>query len=146
MDSQMSAAVEIIDQRIAKLKQIKVMLLQEFGSGEAVEAPKQPEPDQQPPKQAKTYGDRPARKEQVIAAFREHGPMHRREIIENTGIPMGTVSYLMNDKDTFVKMEDGRWGLVAWQQKSKDDEEKATALLRKFGPRSMQEGPVKFPA
>lgn len=51
---------------------------------------------------------RMSRLEQLTAFLRESGPMHRSDIAERSGIPVGTLSAILND-DNFGKDEDGRW-------------------------------------
>ena len=51
------------------------------------------------------------RREMLIKFLKEDGSASRHDIIEKTGIPVGTVAYLLNDKTTFIN-EDGLWHLV----------------------------------
>lgn len=57
-------------------------------------------------------GRPPARRMQLIDYLREHGPKKRAEIIEETGMPVGTVAYLLNGEE-FTHDSKGRWSLAA---------------------------------
>ena len=54
---------------------------------------------------------RPSRRDTVMAYIEEHGPSKRARLVEATGIPKGTISYLLNDKTRFKRVEDGTWDL-----------------------------------
>lgn len=54
------------------------------------------------------------RKEQIFLFLQQHGPMLRREIIEQTGIPKYTVNSCLNDKTLFRR--DNRWQWYAKDQ------------------------------
>jgi hypothetical protein len=99
-------AIEIIDQRIQSLQRIKEMLLKEFGIEEPVHAGRKVNWDQIPgtePEAKKT------RKEFLVDFLRKHGPQTRKEIREKTKFPLGTIAFLLNDKETFQHLPDGKW-------------------------------------
>jgi hypothetical protein len=50
------------------------------------------------------------RLEEVRELLRTNGPMHRKEIREKSGLPEGTVAFLLNKKN-FKHDSDGRWTL-----------------------------------
>jgi hypothetical protein len=50
------------------------------------------------------------RLEQLHTLLREQ-PLYRREILQKTAIPKGTLGVLLHEKNGFSKREDGRWGL-----------------------------------
>jgi hypothetical protein len=52
------------------------------------------------------------RVQQVAQFLREHGSAKRSVIQEETGIPLGTVCSVLNDKSRFKRLEDGRWDNV----------------------------------
>ena len=54
---------------------------------------------------------KPPRRAEVVAYLEEHGPTKRARLIEATGIPEGTISYLLNDKRQFRRLEDGTWDI-----------------------------------
>lgn len=46
---------------------------------------------------------------QVQNYLREHGPAKRTEIIADTGIPEGTVAFLLKDKRRFARDDERKW-------------------------------------
>jgi hypothetical protein len=52
------------------------------------------------------------RVQQVAQFLREHGSAKRSVIQKETGIPLGTVCSVLNDKSRFKRLEDGRWDNV----------------------------------
>jgi hypothetical protein len=128
-DPEIQATIARIDQRIAKLEKIRELLIEEFGQAEGAEAVAPVEqrrfstggvltirkadssPTLQLPLQAE--GSKESRRETIIAFLKAVGSAPRRDIIEATGIPAGTVSYELNDKTVFTRDSAGNWGLVA---------------------------------
>ena len=51
------------------------------------------------------------RKEQVRNFLLAHGPSYRKEIVANTGIPVGTVSYVLSDEMFRHLTDSGKWAL-----------------------------------
>ena len=51
------------------------------------------------------------RRDVVMAYIGEHGPSKRAQLVEATGIPKGTISYVLNDKTRFKRLENGTWDL-----------------------------------
>jgi len=117
MNNDIRKAVEVINQRIENLERIKSLLLEEFGSSSVLGA-------------VKTAADKPmkrlgagashnghdndsgseiSRKEQLIKFLTEHGPSTRGTINEKSGIPKGTVAYLLT-KPGFVRRL-GKWSV-----------------------------------
>lgn len=116
-DSDIKATVERIDQRISKLNKIKEMLLEEFsipmetaitGGRAKATASRRRAVRRSPPR---TSGKPRTRRQVLIDFFRTNGPAPRREIIEKTGMPLGTASYLLNDKKTFTRLDSGKWDI-----------------------------------
>jgi hypothetical protein len=56
------------------------------------------------------------RKDAVVQLLKEHGPLTRREIIQKTGFPEGTLSFVLNDKKKFYSKDD-KWHLVEKREK-----------------------------
>lgn len=119
IDKGIQAAIAKLDERIANLTALRDGLLAEFGQEDAATAaPAEAAPAQR----RRAHGRRSRRRRQppqesgrrntVIAFLRQNGPAMRRQIVSGTGIPVGTVSYVLNDKQTFAHLEDGRWTLV----------------------------------
>jgi len=97
-------AIEILDQRIKSLQEIRDNLAREFGMNDYVKPSSPPKPDAQMPlldTEAKTSKDK------IADYLRTHGPASRKEITVETGIAMGTVSYALNDKKRFVNSGNG---------------------------------------
>jgi hypothetical protein len=51
-------------------------------------------------------------KQEVIKYILTHGPTPRKQLISGARLPLGTVSYLLNDKKTFRRLDDGRWDVT----------------------------------
>jgi hypothetical protein len=97
-------AIEIIDQRIESLKQIRDNLAREFGMDGLMKSP----PAAETPLQLPFIGGEGKTSKDKIANFLRHnGPSSRKEIADGTGIPMGTVSYALNDKTRFSRDDHG---------------------------------------
>jgi len=92
-----------IDQKIKSLETAKQVLIQEFAGERAIVSPSF---------KAET------RKGAVVKLIQEHGPLLRKEIIEMTGFPLGTLAYVLNDKNLFCN-KDGKWDLVSRESKEK---------------------------
>ena len=103
------ATIETLDKRIAKLARLRRELLEEFGGEPAAERP----PDRNP------LFDMPfedpsekSSKDKIEAYIDQYGPAFRREIVANSGVSEGTVSWALNDKKRFLRRADGRWERV----------------------------------
>ncbi|HEY8749988.1 MAG TPA: hypothetical protein VIM11_18535 [Tepidisphaeraceae bacterium] len=65
----------------------------------------------------KTNPDRPTRLQkrtgtrldQLKKYLLAHGPMYRKDVMDKSGIPVGTVAYLLKSQNGFVADPDGRW-------------------------------------
>jgi hypothetical protein len=113
MHSDMLKAIQLIDQRIAALQEIRNKLAQEFGF-ESTQSPLLALPSgiRHPQASPNSNGHgRVTRKDQIVQFIREHGPAARSEIIAGTQMPAGTVAACLNDKDTFVN-RGGKWVLT----------------------------------
>src|ERR1700730_1518962 len=98
MDQSTASMLGAIDKRIAKLQQIRALIVEEFGQPANGAAPG-------PSKRAQNGG----RKSQMYEWLKQNGPATRTEIIEGTGMPTGTVGgYLSSEKDLFENRE-GKW-------------------------------------
>jgi hypothetical protein len=112
MDSEIKATVDRLDQRIAKLTKIRELLLEEFG--EAAQ-PQQPLLVLDTTKPVTSTGNNgtalmvKTRKQTIAEFLRSQGPARRKDIADRTGVPSGTVSYELNDKETFERLDDGRY-------------------------------------
>src|SRR5271157_3268213 len=106
MHSDIAKAIELIDQRIAALQNIRSQLAHEFGDEAeraavrtAINVPAVA--PQTVPIRNNGRGQL-TRKEQVAEFLRTHGSASRSEIIRETRIPMGTVAYCLNDENMFA--------------------------------------------
>lgn len=100
-------AIEIIDQRINSLQQIRKMLIDEFGLNNQNAPLAKVLSEQTESAPAST-----TRKGALINLLKSEGPLHRRDILTKTNFPVGTIAYLLNDKETFTHRRDGRWDLA----------------------------------
>ncbi len=115
MVSDILGAIEIIDGRIARLRELRKQLAEEFGISQKTHVSEN----------QKTLCDKAGektRKEELAEFLKAHGPKTRMEIVNQTGIPAGTVSFCLKDKQ-FAKNEEGKWNLA------KNAEESGAALL-----------------
>ena len=97
--------IEMIDKKIRSLNQAKQILITEFGlekGGEitGVSFIK-----------SETKLKHPTRKDIVANLIKEHGSLSRKEILEKTGLPKGTIAFVLNDKEKFYA-ENNKWHLV----------------------------------
>ena len=59
------------------------------------------------------YGqqERLGRRDELRIFLRDHGPMKTADIAKLSGIPRGTVDYLLSDRENFRKLGDGTWAI-----------------------------------
>ena len=117
--------VQELDRRIAKLQEIRRLIIEEFGNVEVHEAPRHAtlpnssgtegrKSRNQNPERASTTGNLFAaigkgRKHEIFDWLKVNGPASRAEIIKGTGFPPGTVGFnLSKDPDLFESRE-GKW-------------------------------------
>jgi len=99
-------AIEIIDQRISSLQQIRKMLLDEFGMNEQ-------KPDSPLAPIAVVSTGTETRKQAIARLLRAEGPLSRRDIVAKTSFPLGTIAYVLNDKHTFKRTKGGKWSAIS---------------------------------
>ena len=104
MVSDIVGAIEVIDGRIARLRELRKQLAEEFGIAQKTHVSSSPNP------LLDKAGEK-TRKEELADFLKAHGPKTRMEIINQTGIPAGTVSFCLKDKQ-FEKNEEGKWHLA----------------------------------
>jgi hypothetical protein len=104
MPNEIEQAVALIDQKIESLKKLRDQLVQEFGQSAPLKAVAASVP-------GLNGGGRVNRKDQVADYIRLHGPSSRPDIIAGTGIPVGTVAYVLNDKERFQARR-GKWNVI----------------------------------
>ncbi len=108
VDHDIAKAIERIDKKIKSLNQAKRILLEEFG-GEEIAMSKRTKCSTPSLNFNKPGGK--TRKEVLKELIVVNGPLTRREIIEKTGFPKGTLAYVLNDKNLFCNI-DGKWHLT----------------------------------
>ena len=115
LDPEIQVAVDKLDERISKLQNAKDILLSLDSTGERSNG-NAPSPTTRPQavrrrraKAPTTGGARGTRKPELILFLEANGPTRRGELRERTGIPLGTISFLLNDKKTFRRLDSGKW-------------------------------------
>lgn len=112
MNNEIRRAVEIIDQRIEVLRDIRNKLTEEFGNASShhstrkVEARAKQSSNRDASNGASSNGS--TRKMELVKFLVAHGPSKRAKINAESGIPVGTVANLLNGND-FVRRSDGTW-------------------------------------
>lgn len=119
MHSDIVKAIELIDQRIAALQNIRTQLAREFGEPEREPVPAvslDPSTFRSDSSARSNGRSHLTRKGQVAEFIRAHGgSASRSEIIRGAGIPAGTVAYCLNDEEMFTN-RNGRWRVAESQQ------------------------------
>lgn len=117
MHSDIAKIIAIIDQRIETLRDLRAKLVGEFGEGEEKKLAPESSPDQiqrfprlAPPRASRNGG--PSRKQQVAEFIRSGGPQTRASLLAGIDIPKGTLAYVLNDKQMFQQLKDGKWATV----------------------------------
>ena len=96
--------IKVIERKIRSLENIKKVLIDEFvGVGESEKLSLFP---MEKSVQSET------RKQRIIRLLQEEGSLSSKAILEKTGIPRGTINFVLNDKDIFYS-NGGVWNLVA---------------------------------
>ena len=116
-DTEIQQTIALIDRRISKLQRIKTLLLEEFGASKEVQIPL-PSALDDPAfsvrsrpirRKARKRRSGKTRKNMVKEFLQAQGPSKRKDIVESLKIPVGTVAFVLHDKETFVRDDDGRW-------------------------------------
>jgi hypothetical protein len=135
MSSEIDKAIELIEDKIAALQNVRDTLVEMFDAPDSLRkrmlaARETPaplptaaplEPSELPALPSVNLlgsgngNGKSTRKDEVAKFIREHGGSAKRStIISGTGIPKGTVAYVLNDKDRFVGHR-GLWRNVGEQ-------------------------------
>ena len=111
MNSDIRKAIMVINQRIENLERIKSLLAEEFGpspviSGKSVAVTISANDN----RHVSVKGNRKGatRKDELVKFLVANGPSKRAKILAETGMPKGTVAFLLNDS-AFVRRSDGTW-------------------------------------
>lgn len=129
MDTEILQAIQIIDAKIASLREARDRLALAFGisvnGNSHSQAPPRFEEEPRtgqpalatdcPP--ARSRGTFKGRKEELANFILKSGPMTRTELVEKSGIPEGTVSYCLSDKRFFDQSEDGTWHITEFSKR-----------------------------
>jgi hypothetical protein len=120
MNPDIRKAVEVINNRIENLEHIKAMLLEEFGAGSVLG--EMATSDSRPRLLradigANGNGGGEGRRAQLARFLRHHGPARRTEINTKSGIPKGTIAFLLNKWPEFVSRR-GKWQLAIEEDQS----------------------------
>lgn len=116
LPSEVRKTIQALNKKIQALEETKRRLLETFGEPLSAHVPE------------KTNGNRPANptapvpvgqppimlssSEKLVMFLRNHGPATRKEIIERSGVPDGSISYLLKN-GKFRQREDEKWEVVA---------------------------------
>lgn len=112
MEDDVQRTIEKIDERIRELEATKKVLMQTFGVKSAGVIRRRLVCPGPPPLSPLSS---PTRKKAIEELLRQRGPMRKVDILEQTGFPEGTVSYVLNDAE-FQNIE-GKWSLVEGELK-----------------------------
>ncbi len=105
MDSATQHMLETVDKRIAKLQQIRTLIVEEFGTSQNGTR----EVAKRKLAKARIPASSGGRKTEIHGWLKKNGPATRSEIIEGTKLPAGTISgYLSAEKELFEN-RDGKW-------------------------------------
>jgi hypothetical protein len=126
MDTETLQAIQIIDKKISALQAARNQLAQAFG----VEPPTAPIA----PARGRTVPPPPTgdnstsangngsqvpsgRKVELARYLLTNGPALRTAIVENSGLPEGTVSYCLSDKRFFEQNDNGTWKITDFSRR-----------------------------
>ena len=116
MHPDMQKAIDLIDHQIAELQRAKRILIEAFGE-------KTTQKDSGiSPSLLFPHGTKGTRRQAILKLFQEEAPLSRAEVVKKSGIPLGTVSTILNDKTTF-RNKDGKWYLVETIKEEKETQE-----------------------
>jgi hypothetical protein len=109
--------IDLFDQRIKRLQEARELLVEEFGEAKRGGLPV-PVPRQRRSGAQNRNGNEGSseRKQQLEKFLRTHGPTRRSDLSSGSGVPDGTVGYLLSKyHDTFVRRSDKKWTLTERQ-------------------------------
>jgi hypothetical protein len=109
MDQSTATMLDAIDKRMAKLKEIRAMIVEEFGQNGTAPRHRGAKGSDRRKRRSSIQGALSGRKTQIHNWLKQNGPASRSEIIKGTGLPGGTVGgYLSSEKGLF-ESRDGKW-------------------------------------
>lgn len=115
LPSDIKKAVQALDKKIKDLEDTKRRLIEAFGGSMLVSGPEKtngnrPHPTAIPATAGLTINASSA--EKLAMFLRSNGPATRKEITERSGVPSGSISYLLKNGG-FRQREDEKWEVVA---------------------------------
>lgn len=111
MHPDIAKAIAVLDQRIAALTEIRARLSSEFSdNGIATDSKRASQTTH-----ASSTRNGGTRKEALVSFLKTTGPSTRREILEQTRMPEGTIATCLNDRERFRRRNDGRWEVIEQQ-------------------------------
>jgi len=122
MHPDIEKAINLIDHQITELQRAKRTLIEAFGERTVQVDSKLPLSSLLLQRTKKT---KRTRRQAVVKLLQEEGPFTRSEILQKTGIPLGTVSFILNDKTTF-RNKDGKWHLAETIKEEKETQQNQT--------------------
>lgn len=110
MNTELEKIIFQIDKKIKALEQAKKVLHDEFGEHRSVIM--QASFAESDGIEKGTSTKKKSRKQAIVDLIIQEGPLTRAEIVSKTGLPLGTIAFVLNDKRTFYN-EGGKWNLKA---------------------------------
>lgn len=118
-------AISVIDKQLAQMADLakaRETLVRMVGS---LESSTSKEDDEKPISRAAVLIQRAeaakgeSRKETIIKLLDKEGPLTRTEMAHKSGIPLGTLSFVLKDRNIFNN-QDGKWSLIVNAPESKE--------------------------
>ena len=103
------AMIERIDKKIKALTQAKQAILDAFSNKNETTSPMLFN-DANVSSGVIVTRKNPTRKDTVAALIQREGGLSRKDIIEKSGLPKGTIAFVLNDKNIFMSKDD-KWYL-----------------------------------
>jgi len=110
MDTSTSMIAEL-DRRIARLQQIRQMLLEEYGQAvNGANRKSKSASEAASIRGRRAHGNNgPTRKAVIHEWLKTNGPARRAEVIIGTGLPQGTVGSLLSQCPDLFENREGKW-------------------------------------
>jgi hypothetical protein len=123
-DDNFLQALRLIDDKIATWQKARDQLAKALGIDDSAAASMAkavpcPVTTAQNPAQPSSNGNRTpsGRKVQLAKFLAANGPTLRATIIDQAGLPEGTISYCLNDKRFFYQSPDGNWHITEYSRR-----------------------------
>jgi hypothetical protein len=99
MDEGTQAIISKLEEKIRALKQARDTLIEQFGESSQTGNHRRKKRES-------------GRREEVVTFLRKTGAAKSSEIVEKTGIPIGTLGGILKDRTSFSRDDQGKWSLV----------------------------------